>query len=157
MLRTTEADSPYTPLLPVLKLLVGTEADRWFAEQLAYVLGRRFRSQSPAFSLEIDTAVQRAARAIFDAIPEHLYNSSRTLCHHHARFHIHLLHACLTAIENRNSTRLPEHVVDALADAALSEATALLDRAREIPDAQEKISNVINTLAAPCPQMAPVV
>ena len=154
MLRTTEGDSPYTALLPVLRLLVGTEADRWFVEQLVYVLGRRFRSQSAAFSLEIDTAVQRASRAIFAAIPDALYNSSRTLCHHHARFHVHVLHACVKAMENRNSTRLPEHVVDVLAEGALNEATALLERARGVSDAREKLSNVINTLAAGIARLA---
>ena len=156
MLQTAEADAPYTALLPVLNRLVGTEADRWFAEQLAYVLGRRFHSKSRAFSLEIDTAVQRAARAIFQAFPDELHSASRTVCHHHARFHIHLLHACLKAIENPSSTHLPEHVVRDLAERTLTEATALLERARAIPDDREKISNVLNTLAASIAQLAQI-
>ena len=156
MIRASEADAPYSALLPVLEGLVGTEGDRWFAEQLAYVLGRRFHSQSRAFSLEIDTAVQRAARAIFQSLPDDVHNTSRSICHHHARFHVHTMHACLGAIEDPNSTRLPEHVVRDLAERALLEAKNLLERARAIPDDREKVSNIVNTLAASMAQLAKV-
>ena len=127
LLHPAEASTPYTPLVPVLRDLTGTEADRWFAEQLAYIFGRRFQSESVAFSLEFDTAIQRAARSVFDSIPEELHNSSRAICHHHARFYIHLLHACLAAIANPNSTRLPQDVVSELTNQALSNATRLLE------------------------------
>ncbi len=156
ILRADEADAPYSILLPILRDLVGTEADRWFAEQLAYVLGRRFRRHSGAFSLEVDTALQRAARAIFDAVPQTLRDSSRTICHHHARYFIHTLHACLSAIEKPESTHLPEHAVQDLATRALEKATALIDTARTIPDDRERVSNVLNTLAASIAHLASV-
>ena len=154
MLNPSESDIPFTPLLPILARVAGTEADRWFVEQLVYRLGRRFGSQAPSFSLEVDTAAQRASRAIFREIPQSIYDASRTVCHHHARFHIHLLHACLRAIENPDSTHLPQHVVRPLAQGALEEATLLLERARNVSDDKEKIGNVLNSLAAGISQLA---
>jgi hypothetical protein len=154
LLHPAEASTPYTPLVPVLRDLTGTEADRWFAEQIAYIFGRRFQRESGAFSLEFDTAMQRAARVVFDSIPEELHNSSRTICHHHARFYIHLLHACLSAIANPSSTRLPQDAVSELINQALSNATRLLEKARSIPDDREKVSNVLNTLAASIARLA---
>src|SRR5205807_998466 len=39
MLHPGEDNAPYTPLVPVLSQLSGTESDRWLAEQIVEVLG----------------------------------------------------------------------------------------------------------------------
>ncbi|PWC95993.1 hypothetical protein TSO5_08855 [Azospirillum sp. TSO5] len=148
ILRPIEADAPYSAILPILQRMVGTEADRWFAEQIAYIIGQKFKSKSRPFSLEIDTAAQRAARAIFQTIPDDVYRWSRTACHHYARFYIHILHACREAIQNPTTTQLPQYAVRQLADDALTQAKRLVEQAIQIDDGKEKVSNVINSLAA---------
>jgi hypothetical protein len=148
MLHPAEDNAPYTPLVPVLSQLSGTESDRWLAEQIVEVLGQRFHSKAKSFSLEIDTAVQRAAREIFQSLPGDVHDRSRFVCHHHARFYIHLLHSCLTTIEHPHTTHLPTQVLWNLAESALAEATGLLERASALPDGREKTSNGLNTLAA---------
>lgn len=147
-LHPIEADAPYSAIIPIIQRMAGTEADRWFTEQIAYVIGQKFKKRSQSFSLEVDTAAQRAARAVFQAIPGSVYRSSRTACHHYARFYIHILHACRDAIENPAATHLPQHAVRRLADDALSQAKQLVDQAVQIDDGKEKASNVVNSLAA---------
>ncbi|MBU8873067.1 hypothetical protein KQ910_04800 [Reyranella sp. MMS21-HV4-11] len=149
-----EGEAPFAGLLPTLSRLAGSEADRWFAEQIAYVIGRRFQSGSRSFSLDVDTQIQRAAREIFSAIPREIEENSRTICHHRARFYVHVLHACVEAIENPEQTRVPIEACFELADSSISEASRLLVAAAKIPDQHEKLSHVFNTLSAGLAQFA---
>lgn len=150
-----EAQAPYSPLLPVLKRLVGTATDVWFAEQLAYRLGRHFDSDSPPFSLVSDTPVQEAARAILEAIPAAVAAESRVVCHHHARYYVHLLHACLPLISDPGASSVPAAALRETARNAMAEAERLMEIGRQA-NGRERISNLLTTLAAASVRIADV-
>jgi hypothetical protein len=106
-----EGDVPYKPLLPVLSRLTTKEDDIWFANSLVARVGKSFKRRAQKFSLEIDTPVQRAARAIFKSIPEIVKQNSRLVLHHEARYHMHVLHACLDALDNPAVTTLSKDAI----------------------------------------------
>nr|VFK55423.1 MAG: hypothetical protein BECKTUN1418D_GA0071000_10328 [Candidatus Kentron sp. TUN] len=147
MIDPSEGDFPFSALLPLLKSLSTKEEDLWFAGTLAYRLGRRFTHYSPPFTLETDTTIQRAARAIFNGIPDFVKESSRTIRHHQGRYHIHVLRACIHALENPEQTTLARDDVVDIARGEFNQAKKLLEMASEIRDEGEPISNVFNTLA----------
>lgn len=143
-----EGRAPYSPLCPLLERMSGSAADVWLAEELTYRLGREFDSDAPRFSLESDTPIQEAARAFFEAIPDEVAHQSRVICHHHARYYVHLLHACLALISEPQSTALSPAVLRSTAERALDEADRLLQIARAITHSRERLSNILTTLAA---------
>lgn len=143
-----EASAPYGPLLPILASLTLKEEDRWFADNLAYKLGQRFGNYSAPFSLDIDTANQRAARAIFSFIPQELRNSSRTILHHYARYYIKVLKACIDAIAAPERSVEPRSVTIRMAEAAASEAKSILYCALELPEQNDRRSSLLTTLSA---------
>ncbi|XUM21889.1 hypothetical protein ACRAVF_32590 [Bradyrhizobium oligotrophicum S58] len=138
---------PFKPLLPVLRQLTTKEDDVWFARSLVARIGKYFKRRAPSFSLETDTPVQRAARAIFSAIPSFIKDESRTLMHHEARYHMHVLHACLDAIHEPSSTTLTlSSVEDILKDEFVS-AESILRNALTTDDLNEPEKFVLNTYA----------
>ncbi|QPF85771.1 hypothetical protein IC762_05545 [Bradyrhizobium genosp. L] len=143
-----QATAPYSALLPVLSTLTSKEEDRWFADNLAYRLGQRFGSYSAPFSLDVDTANQKAARAIFASFPKELRSSSRTILHHHARYYIKVLKACIEAIAEPEHTIEPRSATIRLAEAAADEAQAILDVALDLPEQNDRRSSLLTTLSA---------
>jgi hypothetical protein len=106
-----EGAVPFRPILGILSRLTTKADDLWFAETLVFRIGQNFRANSSAFSLESDTPMQKAARASFDAIPRSLKEISRPIAHHEARYHIHIIHACIDGLERPQSTTLtPEQI-----------------------------------------------
>ncbi len=154
LLTPEESLAPYSALTALLKNMTGSSSDVWFAEQLAYKIGRYFHSSSDRFSLQADTPVQAAARAVFDAIPEIVASQSRVIKHHHARYNIHLLHACLDVLKMPESSSVPPAVCLASARAAYSRAAELIDEARSIPSEREGLSYLQNSLAAAATKLA---
>lgn len=143
-----EATAPYSALLPILNALTSKEEDRWFADSLAYTLGRRFGKYSAPFSLDIDTANQKAARAIFASFPSAIRNTSRTILHHHARYHVKMLRACIEAIAKPQHTIAPISATIGLAEACAAEARSILDDALELPEHNDRRSSILTTLSA---------
>lgn len=143
-----EATAPYSALLPVLSALTSKEEDRWFADNLAYRLGQRFGRYSAPFSLDVDTANQKAARAIFASFPTELQSTSRTILHHHARYYIKVLKACIEAIAEPENTTEPISATIRLAEDAAHEARAILDAALELPEQSDRRSSLLTTLSA---------
>ena len=143
-----EGDVPYRPLVPLLKELGTKPDDLWFVENLVARAAKRFKRAAPSFSLETDTPLQRAARFMFAAIPEYVKDESRLLRHHEARYHMHVIHACMTALELPISTTLTERQVREVLDAEYRTARGLLNKAREIESRVEPIKNVYNTHAS---------
>ena len=134
--------------------MTGSEADVWFSEQIAFKLGKFFRSSSASFSLESDTPIQLAAREIFDAIPEYVSNQSRVIKHHQARYYIHLLHACLEILQSPEKTIVSKRVALASAERSLKYASEILEQASEIKSERESLSNIKNSLAAATARLA---
>ena len=143
-----EGDVPYKPLLPLLRELGTKSEDLWFVENLLARAAKRFKRAAPSFSLETDTPLQRAARFMFAAIPEYVKNESRLLRHHEARYHMHVLHACMTALETRASTTLDGNQVRQILDSEYETARELLNKARDIESRVEPLRNVYNTFAS---------
>ncbi|WP_422372629.1 hypothetical protein [Hoeflea sp.] len=148
LLAPEEAIAPHTSLTLILTKMTGSEADVWFSEQIAFKLGKFFRSSSASFSLEADTPIQSAARAIFDAIPEQVSSQSRVIKHHHARYYIHLLHACLGILQSKGEINISKQVALASGENSLNYATQILEQASEIESERESLSNIKNSLAA---------
>lgn len=142
-----EGNSPYRPLLPLLRDLTTKEEDVWFAEMLVAKAGKSFKRYSPSFSLETDTTLQRAARAFFTTIPEFLKDTSRVLHHHEARYHMHVIHACIEALKNPHTTTLNIDQVRAILEEEYYSARILLEKAVKIPSNYEADKNVYNTFA----------
>lgn len=142
-----EGEVPFRPMLGILSQLTTKSDDLWFAENLVVRTGQNFRTSSPAFSLESDTPVQKAARAIFDAIPAALKEASRPISHHEARYHIHIIHACLAALERPQSTTLPPNQIRAVLDEEVALSSEWLDRALRIHASLEPEGNIYNTYA----------
>lgn len=143
----SEGDFPFESLLPLLKNLSTKEEDVWFAGTIAYRLGQHFRSRAATFSLEIDTAIQRAARAIFNGIPYSVKEVSRTIQHHQGRYHVHVLRACIDALKDPRRTVLTRNEIVRVARVEFHKATELLNLAAEVHGEGEPISNIFNTLA----------
>jgi hypothetical protein len=151
-----EAQAPCSPLLTILEQLVGTNTDIWFAEQFAYRLGRHFQSEAQQFSLVSDTPIQSASRRIFGAIPDNVESASRVVCHHHARYYVHLLHACLRLLDHPDASPLAPAALRATAFKSIAAAEALLDKGRAAAHGRERVSNLLNTLAAASLRIAEV-
>jgi hypothetical protein len=151
-----EAQAPYSPLIPLLHQLVGTQTDIWFAEQFAYRLGRHFQTEAQQFSLISDTPIQAASRRIFEAVPDGVESLSRVICHHHARYYVHLLHACLHILDNPQASPLPPFVLRETALNAIGEAERLLEKGQLAAHSRERVSNLLNTLAAASLRIAEV-
>ncbi len=149
-----EAIAPHSYLSSILTKMTGSEADVWFSEQIAFKLGKFFRSSSSSFSLESDTPIQLAAREIFDAIPENVSNQSRVIKHHQARYYIHLLHACLEILQSPEKTIVSKRVALASAEHSLKYASEILEQASEIKSERESLSNIKNSLAAATARLA---
>lgn len=143
-----EGDVPYRKLLPLLKELGTKEDDLWFAEALITKSAKQFKRAAPSFSLETDTPLQRAARAFFSAIPEYVRKYSRVIRHHEARYHMHVIHACLSALTSPATTTLSERQVRSVLEGEYEVARKLLEDARDIESKFEPIKNVYNTSAA---------
>ncbi|UFI03124.1 hypothetical protein [Roseibium aggregatum] len=149
-----EAIAPHSYLSSILIKMTGSEADVWFSEQIAFKLGKFFRSSSASFSLESDTPIQLAAREIFDAIPEYVSCQSRVIKHHHARYYIHLLHACLEVLQSPEKTIVSKVVALASAESSLKYAAEILEQASEIKSERDSLSNIKNSLAAATARLA---
>ncbi len=142
-----EGSVPYRPIVGVLKQLTTKPDDKWFAESLVYRVGQNFRRDSPSFSLETDTPMQKAARAIFAAIPPSLKDISRPIAHHEARYHIHVIHACLQALEKPQTTTLTAEQIRRILEDEERQSSDWLERALRIQESFEPDSNVYNTYA----------
>ncbi|MGR9228393.1 hypothetical protein [Rhizobium leguminosarum] len=143
-----ESQAPYSPLLPILQQMSGTTSDVWLCEQLAFRLGGYFNSESARFSLEVDTPIQLAARNIFNEIPDVVAEQSRVIKHHHARYYIHLAHACIELIQKKSATSIPLSVLVEAALASIQRAESLVIQAQAISIGRDKSSNLFTTLAA---------
>lgn len=143
----SEGDFPYTAVLPLLKNLSTKEEDLWFAGTISHRLGRYFKRYSTNFSLETDTSIQRAARSIFNAIPESVKMLSRTVRHHQGRYHLHILHACCESLEHPGFTTIATAEVFNIANLEFQRATEFLLQAAEVRGNGEPVSHVYNTLA----------
>jgi hypothetical protein len=142
-----DGDVPYKPLLPLITQLTSRDVDIWFAEQLVTRAGKSFKRFSPSFSLESDTPLQRAARALISAIPPLLKDGSRVVRHHEARYHMHVIHACVNALENPNTTTLNAKQIQEILNEEYVLARASLEKAIQISSAYEPDKNVYNTFA----------
>ncbi len=143
----SEGDFPYSAIIPLLKSLSNKEEDLWLAGGLAYRLGQHFKRRSGQFSLDVDTAAQRAARSIFSAIPESVKALSRTVRHHQGRYHLHILRACHECIITPYLTTLKIDDVISIAKKEHHRASKFLKLATEIKNESEPISYIFNTLA----------
>ncbi|NEV77283.1 hypothetical protein DYI24_09535 [Rhodopseudomonas sp. BR0C11] len=142
-----EGGVPYKALLPILMNLTTKEDDVWFATTLVTKLGQTFKRRAQSFSLETDTPHQRAARAIFDAIPTLLKVTSRAISHHEARYHAHLLHACIDAIKSPHRTTLSKDRVEDILSDEFDSAEGLLKSSLAIDDPHEPEKYILNTRA----------
>jgi hypothetical protein len=142
-----EGEVPFRPMLELLAGLTTKADDLWFAESLAFRVAQNFKSGSPGFSLETDTPIQKAARAIFDAIPVSLKDVSRVIAHHEARYHIHLIHACLEALRDPTITTLTEEQIRTILDHEVETSGRWLDKALTVRVSVEPESNIFNTYA----------
>lgn len=142
-----EGDTPYRPLLPLLEGLSTKEEDLWFVETLISRAGKSFKRRASSFSLETDTSLQRAARAFFTAIPDYVRDASRVIIHHEARYHMHIIHACLDAIKLPHTTMLSASQVHAILENEYTIARNFLERAVKISSKYESDKNIYNTFA----------
>lgn len=143
-----EGDWPYSCLLPLLKVLTTKPEDMWFAEELVTRVGKSFKRRAARFSLESDTPTQRAARAVFNALPKIVKDASRVITHHEARYHMHVVHACLDALEQPDKTRLQSSAIHRILDEEYKVANSLLENALTLQSNYERDSNIYNTHAA---------
>jgi hypothetical protein len=142
-----EGEVPFKPLLPVLRSLTTKDDDVWFARNLVARLGKYFKRRARGFSLETDTPIQKAARAIFSAIPPIVKEGSRTLMHHEARYHMHVLHACLDALLEPSTTTLRKQDVEDILKDEYQSAERMLTSALAITDSLEPEKLILNTYA----------
>lgn len=143
----SEGDFPFSAIVPLLKSLSTKEEDLWLAGGLSYRIGQHFKRRSGQFSLDVDTAAQRAARSLFSAIPEAVKSLSRTVRHHQGRYHLHILRACHECITNPHLTTLKPEDVISIAKKEHLKASEFLKLATEIKNESEPISYIYNTLA----------
>ena len=109
-------------------------------------LGRKFgQSNEQRFSLETDIPIQRAARAIFAAIPETVKELGHSIHHHEGRYHMQVLWACVRALNKPQNTTLTSEQVHQIAQQEL--ATALQALGVALERKQESASNIYNTIA----------
>lgn len=144
-----ESIFPYRAIIPLIKSLGTKEEDRWLAAQMAYELGRHFgsRSNRGMISIEIESALQRAARHIFGAMPSETKTISRIIQHHEARYHIAIVRACLAAMRTPKRTRLKVPEIYALARQHYEKAVMRLGEALDIREWGERDANILNTMA----------
>ena len=142
-----EGEVPFRPILDLLTKLSTKPDDLWFAESLAFKVAQNFKSSSRGFSLETDTPIQKASRAIFDAIPASVKDVSRVIAHHEARYHIHVIHACLEALRNPAITTLGEGSIKVILDQEVEMSVRWLDKALSVRASSEPESNIFNTYA----------
>ena len=143
-----EGDVPYKPLIPLLRKLTTKDDDIWFAQSLVSRIGKYFKRRAQSFSLESDTPIQRAARAIFSAVPQIVKDKNRTIVHHEARYHMHVLHACLDALAKPLTTTLKPKAVRKILEDEFQSAEKMLEAALAIDDASEPDRYILNTYAA---------
>jgi hypothetical protein len=142
-----EGDVPYKPLIQILRKLTTKDDDLWFAGSLVSHVGKYFKRRAQGFSLETDTPMQRAARGIFSAIPRILKETNRALMHHEARYHMHVLHACIDALAHLHTTTLKKDEIEKVLMDEYSLAKNLLEGALAIDDPSEPEKYILNTLA----------
>lgn len=142
-----EGKYPFSSLLDTLLALTHKNEDRWVAEKLAFAVGRSFKSSAARFSLDYDTTPQRAARAIYGAIPRTLKAESPTIQHHEARYYVHVLRACRAALEDPTLTLMADEEVANYAQATYERTEDLLKKALAANDGSESLSNILNTRA----------
>ncbi|WP_420587231.1 hypothetical protein [Ruegeria sp.] len=144
-----ESGAPHSNLVELLNGLTGSYADTWLCEAVVSGIGPWFRSgEKEAFGIEFETPRQRAARELLEAIPEGIALESRLICHQYARFHIHILHACLEKLKSPEAIILTTEELLFISKERLNEARVFVDRALKVHKSNEKISNVLNSLAA---------
>lgn len=143
----SEGDFPFSAIVPLLKSLSTKEEDLWLAGGLSYRIGQHFKRRSGQFSLDVDTAAQRAARELFSAIPESVKSLSRTVRHHQGRYHLHILRACHECMTTPHLTTLKFEDVISIAKKEHLKASEFLKLATQIKNKSEPISYIYNTLA----------